>query len=542
MAELQRNIRENLYFHCAELEGQLSNLQAYFEAPDQLIAQSVIQRAGYSYNLWSRVQNAALTNASGKKGLKDKQLLYQNCALISRNLDLIARMARRSLLHAEDVERTSLLRPDAYPKVIKRVRRRLKDIMPAIEARDSELAVRIGQTKSYLDSHYDQMFSTYTRDMRKSKHTEDLANSLLAANEIRRIGDALQGIGEALLSASIGQSVHFDRYFSLRNLLPENEDGDLELEPLAETRSGSTISGVRSSASNGEIDAVFKDGELGKVREERDGVKSWDSNYPGLAPRILSYKKSGQSAALLIEYLHGQTFEDVLLNESDAVLDRAQLALSKTLRDVWSRTRTRDSAEMASMQQMAKRLPDVYRVHPEFKDTVSRVGNVEIAEFETLLEAAAEREKNLPAPFSVHIHGDFNLDNVIFDKADGKIHFIDLHRSRFMDYVQDVSVFMVSNYRLQIQDAHIRRRVVRVACNFHKMASKFARTQKDTTFEYRLALGLARSFATSTRFVFDKSHAKRMFHRARFLLEKAVDCPQGRENRLKLPIEELFSD
>ena len=43
--------------------------------------------------------------------------------------------------------------------------------------------------------------------------------ALLAANEIHRIGDALQGISEAILSASIGQSVHFDRYFSLRNVL-----------------------------------------------------------------------------------------------------------------------------------------------------------------------------------------------------------------------------------------------------------------------------------------------------------------------------------
>ena len=63
-------------------------------------------------------------------------------------------------------------------------------------------------------------------------------------------------------------------------------------------------------------------------------------------------------------------------------------------------------------------------------------------------------------------------------------------------------------------DAQTRRRVAQVASNMHTTAAKFARTQGDKTFEYRLALGLARSFATSTRFVFDKSHARRMFVRA----------------------------
>ncbi|MEQ8899825.1 MAG: aminoglycoside phosphotransferase family protein [Roseovarius sp.] len=543
MARLPRGVGENLHFLCAELDGQLSNLEAYFEAPDPITAQKVIQRAGYSYNLWSRVQSAALRGLSSRKPTRETQVQLHNAALVARNLDLIARMARRSLEHAEDVDRKALLRPNAYPKVIKRVRKRIKAILPAMEARDNDMAVKIGHAKADLGMLYDRLFQTYTRDMRQSKHTEDLSNALLAANEIRRMGDALQGISEAILSASIGQSVHFDRYVSLRNVLATGNSGDMELKPLAETRSGSTISGLRSkdAASDG-FDAVFKDGEAGKVREERAGVKRWDSIYPGLAPKILSYQKNGDSAALLIEYLHGQTFEQILLGESDAVLAQAEAALAKTLRNVWKRTRTEEPADMASMKQLLKRLPDVYRVHPEFDIAPSRIGGLEVAGFEALVHRAMAREKALTAPFSVHIHGDFNLDNVIFDASEGKIHFIDLHRSRFMDYVQDVSVFMVSNYRLQVHDAETRRRVVQVAATVHALAAKFARAQKDKSFEYRLALGLARSFASSTRFVFDKSHARRMMVRARFVLEAALACPPGKENRLKLPIKELFRD
>ncbi|MDV7145322.1 phosphotransferase [Tropicimonas sp. TH_r6] len=545
MAKLPRAIEENLHFLCAELDGQLAGLQDYFEAPETGTAQKVILRAGYTDNLRARVLAASRRGLSGKKLGNGQRLVLQSADMAGRNLDLIGRLARRSLLHAEDVRIKELLRPDAYPKVIKQVRSGVSLVMPAIRASESGQAIRIGQTKAKLDDLYDRLFQTYTRDMRKSKHTEDLANCLLAANEIRRMGDALQGVSEALLSASIGQPVQFERYFTLRSVLSGTDvlEEDLELEPMAETRSGSAISAVRARDSEeGAVDAVFKDGALEKVREERAGVKNWHSVYPGLAPKILSYKKRGQSAALLIEHLPGHTFEHILLNEGDALLRDAQKALSKTLRDIWKSTRTEDPAEMASMRQLARRMADVRRIHPEFGPGKTRIGGLEIDGFDKLVARAGAREAALPAPYSVHIHGDFNLDNVIYDPVEKRIRFIDLHRSRYMDYVQDISVFMVSTYRLQVQDGPVRQRIADLACDIHAMAAKFARAQKDGTFEYRLSLGLARSFASSTRFIHDKAHARRMFLRARFLLETALACPPGRETRFKLPIRELFSD
>jgi phosphate uptake regulator/aminoglycoside phosphotransferase len=545
MSDLPAAVEENLRLLCAEVEGQLSYFQAYFEQPDAATAQRVILRAGYSYNLSSRVQSASLQALSRKRVAKSRRLLLQNSAFVARNLELIARMVRRSLEHAEKIRNPALLRAAAYSKPIKSVRRTVTEILPAFDAQDSTKAVRIGQRQTELDDLYDRLFRTYTRDMGKTKHTEDLANALLAANEVRRLGEALRGISEAILSINIGQPVQFERYFTLQNILSKSdvETTDLELEPLAETRSGTVISGVKGKSETGDdFSAVFKDGEVDKVREERDGVKSWQSIYPGLAPRILSYKKTGQSAALLIEYLQGETFEKVLLNSSDAMLDEAQKALSRTLSDVWKRTIHKDPAEMASMKQLSARMKDVWRVHPDFSGGASRIGRLKLSSFEDLVERAKQREKELSTPFSVHIHGDFNLDNVIYDAKEKQIYFIDLHRSRYMDYVQDVSVFMVSNYRLQIQDPLIRKRVAHVASQLHATASKFAKSQNDRSFEYRLALGLARSFATSTRFVLDKSHAQRMYERSRYLLETALGCPKDKEHRLKLPIKELFSD
>ncbi|MBB95418.1 MAG: hypothetical protein CML68_12605 [Rhodobacteraceae bacterium] len=537
---------ENMTFLLAEMDGQLDRLIAYFAAPAPETALRLAQRAGYAHNLSGRVRNACLSGLLRSKRSQTRRLHLQGVDTIARNLDLISRMGRRAVSHAEDVQRVKLLRPEAYVKPLKRVRKQVAQVPEALHDRDSRLAVTIGQARTELDQVYDQLFRTYTRDMAGSKHTEDLSNALLTANEIRRMGEALQGISEAILSISIGQTVQFERYFTLRSVLAGvGSDADITLRPLAETRSGSAISSVSWQAGKGKakpVDAVFKDGDRRKVKEERVGVKSWNSVYPGLAPKILSYEKHGDSAGMLIEHLNGETFEDIVLGASPAHLAEAQSALHKTVRDIWKQTRIDERAEMKAMDQMAGRMGDVYRLHPQFDAQAQRIQDHEIPALDQLVAAAARRETGLCAPFSVWIHGDFNLDNVIYDPEDRKIRFIDLHRSRYMDYVQDVSVFMVSNYRLQVLDAGTRARIAQVACAMHDMAAKFAAREGDKTFDYRLALGLARSFASSTRFVVDPGQARRMMLRARYILETALAVPEGQEARFKLPTRTLFGD
>jgi aminoglycoside phosphotransferase (APT) family kinase protein len=538
-------VEENLSFLFAELDGQLARLVAYFEAPRRETAEALIARAGYSQNLASRVRKACLAGMMRGKPSAARDLRLQGVDTIARNLDLISRLARRSVRHAGNIERTKLLRADAYLKPLGRVRKAVARVQEARAAGDSRLAVQIGAIRAELGAFHDQLFRTYTRDMQGSKHADDLAHGLLTLNEVTRMGEALQTISEAILSTNIGQTVQFERYFTLRSVLAGvgKEDEEIKLQPLAETRSGSAISSVTMRDGNGRaVDAVFKDGDRRKVKEERVGVKSWNSVYPGLAPEILSYEKRGDSAALLIEHLSGQTFEDIVLGGSAAELDAAQTALHRTVRDIWRQTLTDEPAEMRAMEQLGKRMSDVYRLHPKFATGTQRLNGATLESFDALVAAAAKREEALKAPFSVYIHGDFNLDNIIYEAGEKKVRFIDLHRSRYMDYVQDVSVFMVSNYRLQVLDAGTRARIASVAVEMHDMAAKFARRQKDKSFEYRLALGLARSFASSTRFIVDKNHARRMMLRARYILEAALAVPEGKEARLKLPIRMLFSD
>ena len=122
-----------------------------------------------------------------------------------------------------------------------------------------------------------------------------------------------------------------------------------------------------------------------------------------------------------------------------------------------------------------------------------------------------------------------------------KIRFIDLHRSCYLDYVQDVAVFMVSNYRLQVLDKRTRKKIQMVAKSMYDFASGFAKKHQDNSFDIRLGLGLARSFITSTRFILDKTLANKMFLRGVYLLESLVNAQENDLKKYQLPVEDLFA-
>ena len=359
------------------------------------------------------------------------------------------------------------------------------------------------------------------------------------------MGDVLLNISESIISANLGQPFSTDRYHSLQAsvelLNGSDNDANVVLETVAQTKSGSGISGVSTIDNEGvEHLAIFKDGQKRKVKEERQGVESWHEIFPGLAPKILSYHKQGQSASLLIEHLAGLTFEQILLHETPKLLNQTLKQLQKTLKSVWNATRTKKSVSANYMGQLQKRLSDVYQLHPEFMCSNMQICGSTVQSFDNLLKRAKVYEENLSAPFSVYIHGDFNVDNIIYDPLEKKINFIDLHRSSYMDYVQDISVFMVSNYRLRVVDPVIRRQIRDLSINFYNFSAAYAKSKGDDGFDLRLALGLARSFAASTRFVVDKVLARAMWLRARYLLESVLLTDPKLIHKYRVPVKELF--
>ncbi|NOQ68587.1 MAG: phosphotransferase [Gammaproteobacteria bacterium] len=544
---IPKSIRENLRFLITEVSSQVDNLQAYFETHSVTVAKRILDRSGYTNNLKTSIHSSCLSRVTRAKYVQSEASLLRSLETIATDLARIAELCRECIQQVGYLNDTGHLPSKLYIALLRRIDKGIRMIYVAIDKGDTQLALKIGRIESKLDCAYKKLLKKHTRDLKlqKKKHTEDLVAALFVAHSIEQMGDVLLNISEAIISANLGQPFNTERYHSLQASVEQlggvDNDSELVLESVAQTRSGSGISGLSTTDQEGnEHLVIFKDGQKRKVKEERQGVESWHEIFPGLAPKILSYHKHGQSAALLIEHLAGLTFEQILLHESAKLLDQTMKQLQKTLKSVWNETRSKKPVSANYMQQLEKRLHDVYALHPEFIQSDSQICGTAVPSFDVLLRQAHKYEAGLKVPFSVYIHGDFNVDNIIYDPMERKINFIDLHRSDYMDYVQDISVFMVSNYRLRVVDPEIRRRISNLSCSFYDFTAAYANKNGDSTFDLRLALGLARSFATSTRFVVDKTLARAMWLRARYLLEMVLSTNPKQAKNFRLPIKEIF--
>lgn len=221
-------------------------------------------------------------------------------------------------------------------------------------------------------------------------------------------------------------------------------------------------------------------------------------------------------------------------------LNTCLLHLISTIERVWRQTRQPGAFPTDHMAQLRKRLESIREVHPSYHRNEKFLGDLDIPSSDHLVRACTDIEKKISAPCHVFIHGDFNANNVFYDARAQSIRYIDLYRSRFSDYVQDASVFLVSNYRLPFFDNEVRRRLNYVIRRFLAFFRKFSNEIDDTLFEARMTLALARSFYTSTRFELNPDFSRHMFLIAHFLMENLVSHEKSWE-AFTIPEKVLFS-
>jgi hypothetical protein len=229
----------------------------------------------------------------------------------------------------------------------------------------------------------------------------------------------------------------------------------------------------------------------------------------------------------------------LIFNGETNIISEALKQIIDVLSVAWKKTRNPEKINGQYFSQLKERLANVYKVHPEYQFPSSEIGSIRKPSFDELLDSAIPIEKVLDAPFKVFIHGDFNIDNIIYTPNENKIHFIDLNRSREMDYVQDISVFIVSNFRVPVFEPEIRERLNKIILLFYKFGKEYAEVNNDKLFNARLTLGLVRNFITSTRFELNEDFAKAMYLRAVFLLEKLLDNDGKPWESFQLPGEAL---
>ncbi len=521
-------IVRNLELMLVQVRKQLELTGRLLDEPGSDLANSIRSTEAYIDTQKSMIENSCFElvhRAEGTRQVDEARAI----AMIAGNLERIADFAVNITRQIEHIKDLDLLRRFDTGSYIRLLLDGIDAIPAALDAHDSAAALRICRIEDEVDQLYGRHFREIIETLRNTQHVEDPMTTLFILHYLERMGDALLNIGEAILFAVLGERLKIQQYRVLDDALaasPEiaNTITKVELDSFWGTRSGVRVGMAQDHPEEGtDRKVVFKEGSSEKLEREKDSLQRWESVAPGLVPSVVEFKRREHGAAMLLQFLDGVTFQSIVLN-ADAVMIRNTLQhIEETLGTIWTKTRTAVPVPASFIRQLRKRLPDVFRLHPEFRGRKIDIGHHRLPRIDEMIETAAEIERELAAPFMVFSHGDFNVDNIIWDGSAHRLYFVDVHRSGDMDYVQDVSVFLVSNFRQPVFVPAIRRRIDGVCLEFLRFARQFAQQHDDALFEVRLALGLIRSFTTSTRFELNRKFARMMFQRATLLLNRVTD-------------------
>ncbi|MDR2947189.1 MAG: phosphotransferase, partial [Candidatus Adiutrix sp.] len=405
-------------------------------------------------------------------------------------------------------------------------------IRPALEGRKVKLVVRLCQVEGRLDALYAERFKRLVRELDEGcGQPGDRVTALMVVHYLERIGDLLLEIGELMIHIFFGENLNFAQYQALGAGL-RAVGGELETAAAFQSiwggRSGCRVGVVGRYGGDevGRVDGqavIFKHGPAAKLEKEQESLGFWASLRPGLCPAVKTFVPGpdGEDAALVMEYIDGPTLRDLFMNPGGQAEARAALTEAlNLLAGVWRDTRREEAVGAGFIRQAEKRLGPLRALYPDLLDFSGSWGALRLRPLEDLLAEAHSFEP--AAPFSVRLHGDFNLPNVMRDESTGKLRFIDLHRSRQGDYAQDVSVMMMSILRLPLSAREDRDRLAAAAGLAADFALKFAAENNDPSAQARLAFGLARSFLTSARFEPRRSAAVRFIGHSRHLLGRLI--------------------
>ncbi len=530
MTTLAHNdIEENFKFVVLEVKKQVEDTLKAIEAPSISITDRIRERDDYIDNLKSVIENKSFSRIFNASISDQKEIDFLRALLtITSNLEKIGDYSVNIGGQLRYLKIRDFIKEYDYRSFYDELFAALNLIVKAFYKQDVKLALRVCRAELSIDVIYKRNLNKILGEMNTQSNSEDLITTLFIFQYLERMGDALLNIGEAIIFSVMGEKIKIREYKALENSLANTS---LAGEPMNElnyngiwgTRSGCKIGSINNNGSKqSKLHVFFKHGKLKKLKEEKVNIELWEKRFPGLAPKVFAFQKDRNSAALLLEYLKGHNLQEIILNAEKKLFKKAFSSFLATTSHVWSETISQKKTNSKFILQIASRIDDVYRLHPQLKNQANRIGGLQIPSLEELLKKAVTIETEIDAPFSIFIHGDFNTNNIIYNPTDDKTHYIDLHRSRHGDFAQDVSVFMVSNFRLPVFGPEARDRLNSVMRDFFHFSIAFAKENNDPTFQARLALGLVRSFITSIRYEYRSEFAKIMFLRGVYILGKVI--------------------
>ncbi|MDR1109857.1 MAG: phosphotransferase [Deltaproteobacteria bacterium] len=517
-------------------------LQAASEARDLLVrrdpgkSRSLFNRVSYITIQVALLQKLAMEKAMRKQSKNRESLYLQGLSSVASRLERISDLLLNLDRQAGYLSRISVLYPYNLDEFFKEILYGLEKIHPALVQKDVSLAVKLGQVEEKLDSFYANRFARLIKEFGTGSSAEDLVTIIMIVHYLERIGDILLEIGEKIIYMSMGEKIKLEQYkalgVGLRATGEHLEPSRLDFRSIWGGRSGCRIGVVGhqdGGAGNDDQTVVFKHGPASKMTRERDNLALWEDLRPGLTPRVKAFipAQAGNEAALMMEFVNSRNLQALFLeNASDEAIAGLRAAFA-TMFSLWRETRADREASSTFCRQTEDRLPEAATLYPGLMRHRGSVGPWRLPPIAEVLSRAKALEESLRVPFTVRIHGDFNLSNLLYDPESRRLTFVDIYRSRETDYVQDVSVMLVSIVRLTVSGSQSRQRLFQAASAAESLARRFAEEEGDATYQARLAFGLARSFVTSTRFVLEERLAGQFVARARYLWERLIRHGEG---------------
>jgi phosphate uptake regulator len=541
---------ENFKFIVFEVENQARSTQKFMDAPSRKRYAKITSRDDYIDNLKTIIENKCYSRIHLDHSL-DKRRLNKIRAIqvICVNLEKIADYFVNIVKQMQYLDDQSFVQRYDYTEVFEIMLSRLGAILDAYHKEDMSKALYICKAEPMLDDVYKVRFDRVMNEMGMGRDAQSLVTVLFIFRYFERVGDALLNIGEAIIFSLLGERIKIEQFEALQQTLSKSgfsdSFSDIDFSAIWGTRSGCRIGKVEQreaelTPEEKKQGSIYKEGNLEKIRKERESIQRWKQLFPDLVADIYGFHEDADKGSMLVEFLNGCTLDEVILSGDDELISNALFILENTVLETWTKTMVELPIKTNYMWQIQSRLEGVLQTHPEFWRTPKSLGGSEVHSTEDLLSACADAEDELQAPFSVFIHGDFNINNVVYNHEAQQIHYIDLYRSRDFDYLQDASVFLISNFRMPLFDRDHRDRINAVIKQFYGFIREFAQRHGDRTVQARLAFALARSFYTSTRFELNHKFAKEMYNRSMFLLEKIHQYRGGAWEQFSLPEDVLY--
>ena len=531
--------RGDLKLLLAEVVQYVDQVRAYLAGPSLKTREELRHKLAYIATLTLTVRNQVYDLEAETRTDEPGRRYFHGVASIAGRLHRISELALNVVRQFGHLSRQDFMDDYGLDDFFEEIGLGLSLIRPALEQHKVKLVVRLCQAEGKLDALYADRFKRLIRELDQGcGQPGDRVTALMVVHYLERIGDVLLEIGELMIHIFFGENLNFAQYQALGAGL-KAAGRDIEeaaaFQSIWGGRSGCRIGIVGLENDEvGRVDGqpvIFKHGPVSKLEREKDNLETWARLWPGLPPAVKTFVPghSEGEAALVMEYINGATLRDAFMDPGrrDAVAELT--GALNLMAGIWRETRLEEPVRSGFIRQAEKRLGPIRALYPDLLDFNGSLGNLRLRSIEELLAEARVCERGLEAPFSVRIHGDFNLSNVMRDEDGGRIRFIDLYRSRQSDYVQDLSVMILSILRLPLTTGEDRDRLSAAAVLVKKFALDFASAGGDPTCEARLAFGLARSYLTSARFEPRRSAAARFIGYSRHLLGRLIGF--GRSGR-----------